>query len=689
MSYGGAGPGRRLSGPGAHDSALLAHAGVLLERQLDACVRGFYRELEHLPEAKVVLDRLTDHERRRLDRTQAGYLRELLAPDADPDELAERSRDIGRIHAMVGVDMDWYVSASLALQQVLFERLDRVTPLTDQVAMHAAVSTRFTADLHSVLRGYRDIDAAQAVVMMRVNEVVSEARTVADLARGVLDAVSCLDGMVAGFLGRPDMDGAFQFEVGAGDPVDAFMVDVLQQDAPAITIRDGQAAGSGPTGQAWRTGTIVRSDSYLTDPATAPWRRWGERFGWRSSVAVPLSGPHGESRALFAFYARWPGYFAHPPRQAMFVQLKQVVERALAALESVAGPGAGVSGFADRGSHIAMLDRGQVEMLYQPVVDLASGRVAKLEALARLVGPDRLVSPAEFLPAFGDEELVRLFEVGVDQSLRSLLEWQQRGLTTAVSVNLPVMSAYDDRYARAVAWALERYDVAPDRLTLELLESDFLDGDLRQAQAALGELKRIGVRLAQDDLGSGYSSLLRLRHFDFDDVKVDQGLVRGTEFAPRSALHFIPPISEIAHGLGLWVVVEGLETDGLIEAAVQLGVDAGQGYGIARPMPAAEVPGWAEAFRLDVDRDRPRTPLGALAAHVAWEHRLNAVSGGPARPRLVDPGACALSGYLQRQPDAVRLEREHLAVHHAALGARGSAEHRAAWEALARRVEGG
>ncbi len=683
MSYGVPGPGSESPGTDAHLTALLAHASSTLADEADECVHRFYVDLEEHPDAKAVLDRLTHVERARLERAQAAHLRGLLSPDLDPYEAQERSREVGRVHAMVGVDLDWYVSASSTFQRLVLDRVDAGTGPADRTAMHAAVGARFTADLHAVLSGYRDVDSAQTRVMMALTQVVADARTVADLARGVLDAMSCLDGIVAGFLGRPDRSGRFQFEVGAGEGVEDFMALVLEEGTPTITTAGGAPSGMGPAGQAWRTGTIVRSDSYLTDAATAPWHEWGRRFGWRSSVAVPLCGPRGDARAMLSFYARWPGYFAHETRTGMLLQIKQMVERALGDLESRRSSGAGVSSFVDRATHVRLLDSEQVEMLYQPVVDLATGRVAKLEGLARLVAGERLLTPAEFLPAFGDDELMRLFDFGVDHALRSLLEWERRGLVTSVSVNLPVMSAYDDRYARAVAWALERFDVAPERLTLELLETGYMDGDLSQRQAALGEFKKLGVRLAQDDLGSGYSSLLRLRHFAFDVVKVDQSLVRGTEFAPRSALHFLRPISDIAHGLGLTVVLEGLESDGLIEAAVQLGVDAGQGYAIARPMPAAAVPGWAGSYRLDLDPERPRTSLGALAGHVAWEHRLTALAGRTAGTELLGTRTCTLSGYLGGRPDAERLAAAHEAVHVQAFRAPGSAAHRAAWDSLA------
>jgi hypothetical protein len=157
--------------------------------------------------------------------------------------------------------------------------------------------------------------------------------------------------------------------------------------------------------------------------------------------------------------------------------------------------------------------------------------------------------------------------------------------------------------------------------------------------------------------------------------------------APGAALHFIEPINDIAHSLGLDVVIEGLEDDGLIEAAVQLGVDAGQGYGIARPLAADAVLPWALGYRLDLDPRQPRTTMGALAGHVAWEHRVTILGERYASGYLSRLHACPLTGFLERRGGRADVVDVHERVHAAALeGSRGSRSHRAAWAHLAARV---
>jgi EAL domain-containing protein (putative c-di-GMP-specific phosphodiesterase class I) len=668
----------------AGNAALLRGISARLEPHLGRLVEDFYAELGREPHIREVVDRLTPDQFEHLKRRQGDHLRMLLSPYLDRRVLHERSRQVGHVHAMVGVELAWYVDALGLHRRHLMQLLEQHASDLDLVGAQAAMSGRFSQDLQGALIGYRDLDDAQNRVMLRVIDVVAESRTVADLVRGVVDALGGLDGMAVCLFARQGPDQQMSYEIGSGPGFLPFITAAAAGEyAPVTTIASAQT-GQGPIGRAWRTGQVQRCDSLLTDPTAEPWRDIARQLGWGSSAAMPLVGPDGRSRALVSLQSSWAGYFAGAGRQALLEQVKRVTERALVELEEQPSLATGVSGYQHRTAHLALLAAGEVTMLFQPVVELPSGRLRRLEALARLNGSERLLSPAEFLPAFGDDELFALFDIGLNQSLSALHEWERSGLVTGVSVNLPVAGVDDDRYVRLVAHQLAAYGIAPHRLTLELLETGFADREMERRRRAIDDLKDLGVRLAQDDLGSGYSSLLRLRHFAFDDVKIDQSLVRGTGAEPTSALHFIKPINAIAHSMGLSVVIEGLEHDGLIEAAVQLGSDEGQGYGIARPMPAEAVLGWAAGYRLDADPSQPRTPLGALAGHVAWEHWASAVADLPAQvdlPSILHRDGCSTTAYVRHVGDPV-LAALHERLHVASGADRGSAEHRAAWSAL-------
>jgi EAL domain-containing protein (putative c-di-GMP-specific phosphodiesterase class I) len=655
---------------------------------LTGVVDEFYDRMLVRPRVADVLGRLSPDELSMLMVKQVEHLGRIISPAVADRVLRDRSREIGRVHAMVGVEIERYVEAVTDHRRTLLAMAGEIFEGEDRALAHTFLGDRCMHDLQGALLGYRDLDNARHRVMLSLTHAMSDARTLADLARGVVESLSCLQGVSVAFFGRPDATGRLRMEIGAGAGLEAFVDE--GPDGLPVVAGHGVDDAAHPAEVAWLTGTVERCDSYVVDPEVegaaeadaVPWRELARRHGWRSSVALPLADRRGASIALLMLHAYWPGYFASEAVMTMLRQVKQSLEAALSEIEERPTLASAVSGYADRVQHINRLHNGSVEMLYQPVISLPDGGLTKLEALARLQEDGRRISPAEFLPAFGDDELYDLFEQGLHQSLDALRTWQSAGLLTGVSLNLPVVSPQDDRYSRVVADLLQKYDVDAARLTLELLETGFVDREASQQLRWLEEFKGLGVRLAQDDLGSGYSSLLRLRHFAFDDVKIDQSLVRGTELAPGAALHFIEPINDIAHSLGLSVVIEGLEDTGLVEAGIQLAVDEGQGYGIAPPMPADKVVEWNGDFHLDLDPLRPRTPVGALAAHVCWEHRITALGYHHFRGSVLDLGTCALSPYLDELGSS-EADEAHQTVHGEAVVSRGSEAHRAAWDRLA------
>ncbi|MGN6331420.1 MAG: EAL domain-containing protein [Motilibacteraceae bacterium] len=682
---------------------LLARAAPLVDAQVDEFIDRFYGSLSEDRELAEVLSRLTRPEFAHLVERQREHLRGLLDPQAERAQVLERGRQVGRVHSLVGVELDWYAHAVGEYQEAVVGALQAAghDELTD---VRTVVGRRLLDDLTGALRGYRDVHAEQSELVVEIARVVSGAETVRDLAQGVLDALVTLPGIRGCLFGRPDETGRFLFELGAGEGAAGFLISsgpvnpasaaaaagsgqpAAGEDAspPPMTTGEQAVTGLGPAGRAWRSSHIERSDSYLTDPSTAPWHGIGRRYGLRSSAAVPLSDPEGRPRALLALYAAHPGYFSSAARASFLVQLRQVVEQALVRLETSPVVASAVTSFADRTSHQRRLHAGEVVMHYQPVVDLASGRLVKLEALARLGAPGHVVPPAAFLPALGEDDLLLLFRLGLDQALPALRRWDASGLRTGVSLNLPPTALSDERYLHAVSDGLARHRLEPHRLTLELLENGTVDVEGPRRTRILRGLAALGVHLAEDDLGAGHSSLLRLRTMPFDEVKVDQQLVRGAEGDPRDALSFVQPITSLAHSRGIRVVVEGLESAGLIEAAAYLGADAGQGYGISRPMPEDAVLLWAQRFRLDVDHTLPQTRLGALAAHLAWETRLATFPARhPLRRHAVEDG-CLLTAHLAQVRDGREhpLRLAHQRLHAAAVHSPGSPGHLRAWTEL-------
>jgi len=227
----------------------------------------------------------------------------------------------------------------------------------------------------------------------------------------------------------------------------------------------------------------------------------------------------------------------------------------------------------------------------------------------------------------------------------------------------------DPRCVEIAIAVLTASNCPPEAVLLEILESPTSAGDSSpRVLSGMKALKELGVRLAEDDLGAGYSSLIRLRHWPFDRVKIDQALVKQVADDPLRTLRFIRQLIRLGHDLDLEVVVEGLETIGLIEAAVILGADMGQGYALARPMPAEHLEAWLGCAPIHVDAAHPVTALGALAAALFWEERLGALPSSPMFWQAHAKATCASGNYL-RCGDGISdaLIESHAAMHSAAV----------------------
>lgn len=256
---------------------------------------------------------------------------------------------------------------------------------------------------------------------------------------------------------------------------------------------------------------------------------------------------------------------------------------------------------------------------YQPIISLRDGSCFKVEALARLVDPEAgILMPGSFLPYLGYEEIKYLFIQGLHHSFQQLQQWDQQGKTFHVNINLPPEVLIAPECTEWISSALTEYHIAGERLHLELLESTEPMNETAR-DAAIVALNNLGISLKMDDLGSGHSGLIRLKNLPFSGVKVDQELIRGlksTQFLKSLAI--INSLLAMAKQIGLSAVVEGLETEEEIEVVAIMGADYGQGYGIAKPMPADQLLSWLSQFSWTINTHKPKTVFGKLVSMVLW-----------------------------------------------------------------------
>ena len=233
---------------------------------------------------------------------------------------------------------------------------------------------------------------------------------------------------------------------------------------------------------------------------------------------------------------------------------------------------------------------GQLRLFYQPVVDLHGDGVLACEALVRWQRPGiGLVAPERFVPlAERSGLIVELGRWVIERAIGEAAAWPITGRRPTVVVNLSAHQLRDDRLVERITDACDAAGLSPAALGVELTESAFVAADDYGAYRHLAALRELGVKVAIDDFGTGYSALLYLKHLPVDILKIDRGFVAGIG-VDRADTLLVEAIVHVAHGLGLRVVAEGVETEPQLEAVRALGCDAGQGHLFAAPVPSSKL----------------------------------------------------------------------------------------------------
>ncbi|KAA0948155.1 MULTISPECIES: EAL domain-containing protein [unclassified Pseudomonas] len=245
------------------------------------------------------------------------------------------------------------------------------------------------------------------------------------------------------------------------------------------------------------------------------------------------------------------------------------------------------------------LAAGELCLHYHPKVNLRCGTVVGFEALLRWQHPVRgLVFPGDFLPLIEQTDLI--VDVGewvMDQALAQMHQWQGAGHSWSVSVNIAARhfqrADFVDRLQQLLA---QHPEVAPQMLDLEIAESVAID-NIQRVTHHLEACQALGVQFSLDDFGTGYSSLSYLKRLPTQTIKIDKSFVRDI-LHDKDDLALTQAVIGLARAFGREVIAEGLETLEHGQLLMRMGCEVAQGYFFARPMPAAEVPGWVDGFSL-------------------------------------------------------------------------------------------
>ena len=240
------------------------------------------------------------------------------------------------------------------------------------------------------------------------------------------------------------------------------------------------------------------------------------------------------------------------------------------------------------------LELGQISAWFQPQISTDTGEVTGFEALARWTHPDRgLIPPVEFLPALEEAGLSsRLGEVMLNNALTALKNWDTASLNIpSVAVNFSDVELRDPKLMEKIKWELDRFELTPERLTIEILESVVADSQDDTIPRNIAMLSDIGCQIDLDDFGTGHASIASIRQFAVNRIKIDRSFVTKVD-EDQSQQKMLSAILMMAERLELDTLAEGVESLGESSMLAQLGCAHVQGFGIARPMPYDETLVW-------------------------------------------------------------------------------------------------
>lgn len=298
-----------------------------------------------------------------------------------------------------------------------------------------------------------------------------------------------------------------------------------------------------------------------------------------ASIGVVVSGEHGEDTTTLLRHADVAMYVAKKQHIGVFVYDSDIDEHSPERLA--------VLGHLRRG-----LDRKELVLHYQPKVSLATGKVVGAEALVRWQHPDRgLVPPDEFIPLAESTGLIGPLTMYVlDAALAQARAFAAAGCAIPLAVNLSTRNLVEVGLCDQISTLLGKHAVPAERLELEVTESAIMTEPTR-AKHLLTQLSELGIHIAIDDFGAGYTSLAQLKALPVTELKIDRSFVTDMDTNFSNAL-IAQSIIDLGHNLGLTIIAEGVETSRAMAILADHGCDVAQGYHLSRPLPPEAFLAW-------------------------------------------------------------------------------------------------
>lgn len=262
---------------------------------------------------------------------------------------------------------------------------------------------------------------------------------------------------------------------------------------------------------------------------------------------------------------------------------------------------------------IAALENGAIHPWFQPQISTDTGQITGVEALARWKQGNETVPPSDFLPLIEQHGLCeQLGDVILHRSLMALAAWDKDGLAVPhVGVNFSEAELRNPKLVDKIVWTLDRFDLAPSRLSVEILENVVATSPEDVVVTNIAKLAQLGCAVDLDDFGTGHASITALSRFRVNRLKIDRSFVTNVD-QDKKQQQLVAAILSMAEQLGLDTLAEGVETAEEHTLLAQMGCRHVQGFGIARPMPPNETRNWLEQYQA---RDHPIPDFGPRFRH--------------------------------------------------------------------------
>ncbi|MCF6807690.1 EAL domain-containing protein [Thiotrichales bacterium 19S9-12] len=572
-----------------------------IETIINHFTQKFYAVIQKTPIAhKIFNDILSPKEFRHLKNAQAKYLNIILSPKMDIATHQKKALEIGYHHCFVGVPSQMLFDSFLIYADIV----DNLTGFIKEKELKKIILNRLHFDVANQIEAYALIKKAQLNVYN--NLINLETNTSLSYIQNSLEILQqSFSKATTGFAIGTVKNGNYRHLLAKGNVPFAENCDVNnRENYQTVKIKAIEMTW-------FEEKSYIRNSLYDNLAIPDSLKNECKKYKIRSFGFFLIRDFQFAQIAYLLVCSKYPGYFIDNDTNQYWYQLADLIGNRFDFLERTHAKRQ--ARLSDGVYYRQLLARNKIEMHYQPIIDPASGKTVKVEALARLKDDDKIITPDKFLPALGINQLRDLFEIGLNSARNDLMKISG---SPVCSINLPPEALLDKEWLRNIFTCLESCNATPKTVVIEILESALHERS--EIMSQLFSLREAGYSIFLDDVGSGESSLLRLIKLPVSGIKIDKSFVYPLK-SKFNTLDLIFSLRFLALQRGLECVIEGVETANIVDIFSSLSGKRPllQGYAFSKPLRIDALENW---LQLDIECKpiscSPATLYGWYSRHI-------------------------------------------------------------------------